>query len=146
MVEAAWQISHSVETDASHSFAWGFMTDVSNWDDPPARFALDGPFAAGSEGTTLLPGQEPIRWRIRDLQPYVSYTIQTELDGATLCIKWRFHPLGDRRTRLTQQIVLSGETAEKYVDGVRATLGPNLAPGMARIATAIAVAEAGSLR
>jgi hypothetical protein len=57
MNEIAWQ-AHSVETDASPSFAWSYLTDVRNWDDPPAQFVLDGPFADGTQGTTLMPGQE----------------------------------------------------------------------------------------
>jgi hypothetical protein len=65
----ACQLEHSVEADVSPSFAWNWRTDVKNWDDPPARFQLDGPFARGSSGTTVLPGQAPLHWRIRDVQP-----------------------------------------------------------------------------
>ena len=74
--EIAWQLEHSVETDASRSFAWSFMTDPRNWDDPPAQFVLDGPFAAGSQGTTLMPDHEPVRWRIRHVRPGQSYVIE----------------------------------------------------------------------
>ena len=80
--EIAWQLAHSVETDASPGFAWRHLTDVRNWDDPPAQFALDGPFAAGSQRTTLMPDQEPARWRISDVQPGQSYTLEAQLEGA----------------------------------------------------------------
>jgi len=69
MTTAAWEIEHSVETTASPTFAWNFWTDVGNWDDPPAKFELDGTFAAGSRGTTRLPGQEPLRWFIAEVTP-----------------------------------------------------------------------------
>jgi len=36
---------------------------------PPAKFELDGTFAAGSRGTTRLPGQEPLRWLIAEVTP-----------------------------------------------------------------------------
>jgi hypothetical protein len=52
MVAVAWEITHSVETNASPAFAWNYWTEVTNWDDPPAKFELDGPFACGSRGTT----------------------------------------------------------------------------------------------
>ena len=55
MVAVAWEITHSVETNASPAFAWNYWTEVTNWDDPPAKFELDGPFACGSCGTTRLP-------------------------------------------------------------------------------------------
>ena len=57
MDEIAWELEHSVEADVSPSFAWSFRTDIRNWNDPPATFSLDGPFAAGARGTTLLPGR-----------------------------------------------------------------------------------------
>ena len=142
MPEVAWQIEHSVETDASHSFAWHFMTDVSNWDDPPARFVLHGPFAAGSEGTTLLPDQEPRRWRIGAVRPHFSYVIETDLKGATLSFEWHFDPVSDGKTRLTQRIMLSGDDAAKHVESVRVGFGSNLAAGMNRIAEAIGTAQA----
>jgi hypothetical protein len=60
MATVPWEITHSVETNASPAFAWNFWTDVANWDDPPAEFELDGAFATGSRGATRLPGQEPL--------------------------------------------------------------------------------------
>ena len=43
MSEFALQFKYSVEADVTPAFAWQFRTDVANWNDPPARFALDGP-------------------------------------------------------------------------------------------------------
>ena len=146
MAQIAWQIEHSIEAAVSPEFAWSFCTDVRNWDDPPAQFALDGPFAAGSQGTTLMPGQDPRRWRIRDVRPGHSYIVETELDGATLSFEWRFDPVSERRTRLTQRIVLSGDNAAVHAEAVKAGFGPNLAPGMKRIAAAIAAAQATASR
>ena len=51
MSEIAWQIAHSVDSKADLPFAWAYITDVANWDDPPATFELEGPFEAGSYGT-----------------------------------------------------------------------------------------------
>jgi hypothetical protein len=142
MNEIAWQREHSVETDASPSFVWSFLTDVRNWDDPPAQFALDGAFATGSQGTTLMPGQEPLLWGISDVRPGQSYTIQMQLEGATLSFEWRFDAVSDRRTRLTQRIVLSGNNAAVYAQEVEASFGANLHEGMKKIAATIAAAEA----
>jgi len=65
MNDIVYQVEYSVEARVSPAFAWDWRTDVKNWDDPPAQFQLDGPFAVGSWGTTRLPGQEPLRWHIR---------------------------------------------------------------------------------
>jgi hypothetical protein len=142
MSDIAWEIGHSVEADVTAAFAWTYWTNVANWDDPPASFKLDGSFAAGSRGTTLMPGAEPRYWRVREVHPMESFTLEMPLDGATLSFEWRFEPLPGARTRLTQHIVLEGEKAAAYVDQIRAGFAPNLAAGMKKIAAVMAQAEA----
>ena len=140
--EIAWEIEHCVATDASREFAWNFMTDVRNWDDPPARFELAGAFETGARGTTLLPEQSPTQWRVHDVKPRLSYSIVTELEGAVLSFEWRFDPISDDRAKLTQRITLSGEDASRHIEGIRAAFESTLAAGMEKIATSIAAAHA----
>jgi hypothetical protein len=137
----AWEMTHAVETNASPAFAWNYWTDVANWDDPPAKFELEGPFANGSRGTTRLPGQEPLHWLIREVTPPNAATIEMNLDGAALSFEWRFAGLADGRTRLTQRIVLKGEKADMYLSQVKSTFTANLADGMNKLATAMANAD-----
>jgi hypothetical protein len=136
MSETSWEMSHSVEVRASPRFAWAYMTNVANWDDPPATFELDGPFTAGAQGLTRMPGQEPRQWRIADCQPPESYVMETALDGAGMAFEWRFEGWGEG-TRLTQRVMLRGENAGAYLVQVREIFGATLAPGMARIAAAM---------
>src|SRR5262245_14056481 len=131
----AIQLEHSVEAEVSPEFAWKHRTDITNWNDPPARFVLDGPFVAGSRGTTLLPGQEPLHWNIREAQPPRSFVLEMELDRAILTFEWRFDALSEERTRITQKIVLAGENASAYVEQIKEGFGPGLEDGMRRIAT-----------
>ena len=144
MSEIALRLKYSVETDATPAFAWRFRTDVANWNDPPARFALKGPFEAGSCGTTLLPGQAPLHWRIADVIPGKSFIIAMHLDQAMLAFEWRFDELPGYRTKLTQEIVLSGDNEPAYASQVEAGFGSNHAAGMDRIAAEIAAAESES--
>src|SRR5215471_6035979 len=109
MNDVVYQVEHSVEAPVSPAFAWAWRTDVRNWDDPPAQFQLDGPFATGSWGATLLPDQEPLRWQIRDVQPGRSFTLEMLLDGAKLSFQWRFDAVSERQTKIWQQIVLTGD-------------------------------------
>jgi hypothetical protein len=141
MNDIACQLEHSVEADVSPSFAWNWRTDVKNWDDPPAHFQLDGPFASGSWGTTLLPGHEPLRWHIREVRPGRSFIIEMPLDRAVLSFEWRFDAVSDCRTRITQRIVLSGDNATAYATQVSSQFGSTLPDGMKRIADAMASAE-----
>jgi len=133
---AAWELVHSVETVVSPECAWTFMSNVANWDDPPATFSLRGPFVAGSTGTTLVPGQEPRHWIIRAVTPGNSYTVEMTLDQAVLSFAWRFEGLASGGgTRITQRVSLSGANAGAYVNQVRPVFESTLAPGMNRIVT-----------
>ena len=141
MKNIACQLEHSVEAEVSPSFAWNWRTDIKTWDDPPAQFALDGPFASGSWGTTLMPGGESLRWQIRDVRPGASFIIELPLDGAVMSFEWLFDAVSDHRTRLTQRIVLWGANAQAYVTQVQASFGSTLADGMKRLADALEKAE-----
>ena len=141
MSEIALRLQYSVEAGVPSAFAWRFRTDVANWNDPPARFSLDGPFEAGSRGTTLLPGQAPLHWRISEVEPGKSFVVELQLEQATLAFEWRFDELPGHRTKLTQEIVLSGDNAPACAAQVEAGFGSNLAAGMKRIAAEMEAAN-----
>jgi hypothetical protein len=140
-MEIALELEHSVEVDVSPEFAWKYRTDIANWSDPPARFVLDGPFVAGSRGTTLLPGQPPLQWTIQAVQPPTSFIIEMQLERAVLTFEWRFDAVSERKTRITQRIVLAGDNAEAYKEQVEAGFRSGIADGMKRIAIDMAAAE-----
>lgn len=134
-------VEDSVDADVSVTFAWNYWTDVGNWNDPPARFSLDGPFAEGAAGTTRIPEQAPIFWRVRNVVPGRSATIVIPLEGATLDVEWQFTHVANRRCRLTQAVVLSGENAAAYKHQVRASFETTLPAGIVRLAGLMARAH-----
>jgi hypothetical protein len=140
MSDIRWAIEHSAAAMANLAFTWTYMTDVKNWDDPPAKFNLNGSFLSGSTGSTEIPGQTPRQWRLREVKPQESYTIEIAVEQAVILCTWVFAELSDSQTRLTQSITLEGEKASSYRDEVQRAFGPGLAPGMNRIATAISQA------
>ena len=137
MPDATCQLEHSIDVDVSPDFAWSWRTEIKNWDDPPAQFQLEGPFGAGSWGSTIVPGQAPLRWQIRDVRPGEAFTIAMPLDDALISFEWMFEAVSSHRTRITQRIWLSGNNAPAYVDQVQAGFGATLADGMKRIADAM---------
>jgi len=141
MNSIAFQLEHSLEAEVSPSFAWNSRTDIKTWNDPPAQFQLDGPFASGSWGTTLVPGGSPVRWQIRDVRPGAAFIIDVPLDGATVSFEWSFDAVSNHRTRITQRIILWGPDAKAYVNQVQAGFRSTLADGMKRIADALEKAE-----
>jgi hypothetical protein len=141
MASVLWEITHSVEADAGPEFAWNYWANVANWEDPPAEFELNGPFATGSRGITRVPGQEPFQWILRDVTPPNAATMEINLDGAALSFEWRFTGLADGRTRLTNRIVLKGEKAEQYASQVEAAFGGDVPGGMKKMAASMANAD-----
>ena|SRR5215203_5260306 len=141
---AAWECQRSVDVAVPVSFAWAYMTDVRNWNDPPAEFALEGPFVEGTRGTTQMPGRPLVFWRIRDVEPGRGYTIEGILERGGLFVHWRFDPLSERTARLTQRMELHGEHAPAYVDEIQSLFEPNMEPGMRRIAQMMEGAKAGA--
>jgi hypothetical protein len=132
----AWECQRSVDAEVPARFAWQFMTNVANWSDPPADFTLEGPFVAGARGTTRLSGELPLHWVISHVETDRGYTIEGSgfFERAQMRVHWRFDPLSQTRSRLTQRLELLGENAAAYVNDVRAAFEPNLEPGMTRIA------------
>ncbi len=141
--DTTWLLEHAEVTTAGRDFVWEYWTDVTHWVDPPARFDLDGPFASGSRGTTLLPDRELLHWVIRNVEPGISYTIESQLEGAVLLCQWFFEALPDQGTRLRQRIGVAGPAAAQHVESVRQGFGPTLPEGMRRIADLLAEASAG---
>jgi hypothetical protein len=129
-----YELEHSVDAAVRPSFAWRWRTGITTWNEPPARFELDGPFANGAWGTTRVPGRAPMRWLIRDVRPGIAFTIDMPLERTVLSFEWTFIALSDQRTRITQRIVLSGDNAIAYADQVRAGFGATLPDGMRRVA------------
>lgn len=67
----AWHFEFSIECAVPRGFAWNFWTDVRNWalDADVESIALEGQFAAGTQGHTVSHSSGRIDWRIADVQP-----------------------------------------------------------------------------
>ncbi len=136
MSDIVWETTHFVDAKVSPQFAFAYMANVANWIDPPATFEMDGPFAAGTRGRTMMPGQETREWRLREVVDGKSYVLEMPLDGAALAFEWRFDECL-RGARLRQHIVLTGEKAGDYVEPISAAFANNLAAGMIKVAEAM---------
>lgn len=134
-VKTVWEFAHAVECAAPREFAWAYWTNAENWDDPPARFEFDGPFVVGTRLKTILPGQE-LESVIREVVEGRSARIEMDVIGAVVAFEWSFEELDGRRTKITQQIRLSGAGAEPLV-GQAKMLERRVPDGMAKLATRI---------
>jgi hypothetical protein len=141
MADTPLVLEHSIEADVSPAFAWTFRTDITTWIDPSATFQLDGPFADGARGLTLIPGQAPLEWWIRDVRYGHSFAIEMPLEHATLRFEWHLGAVSERRTKITHRVILAGHNMGTYRKQVEAGFGANLAPGLEKIAQSMVAAE-----
>jgi hypothetical protein len=136
----AWTFEHSVECAASCQFAWSYWTNIENWNDPPAKFELDGPFAVGSRLTTRLPDQT-LHSVIRYIEPGYAATIEMQLSDGVVSFNWTFEDLSETTSRITQRLVLS--TANPALVAQASVLEQTVPQGMSKLIASIEEAAKG---
>src|SRR4051812_4786639 len=111
----SWEMKHSVIANADRQTVWEFVSDIDNLarveGDAVESMTLDGPFQAGTRGTTRMRGQEPTHWRLAEVDPPERAVYEMGLTGAVVRFTWTYEDLADGRTRLSQQITLEGPGA-----------------------------------
>ena len=107
------------------------------------RVTLDGPYETGSKGTTKMRGQEPMHWRLAEVEPPSRNVTEMELAGAVLRFNWTYEALPDGRTQLTQHVTLEGPGADAYVPFMKEHFAGNIPKGMERLAAEVATYAAG---
>ncbi|MGH9834184.1 MAG: hypothetical protein ACREBD_29945 [Blastocatellia bacterium] len=132
------EFEHSVECQVSRDFAWRFWTNVANWtfDTSVESVTLDGPFAAGAKGVTKPRGQEPVEWRLTEVQDRSGAVIEVALPGVTVRFRWRFEDAADGGVRMTQRATLEGERAADYAEAM-SQLEWGIPQGMQKMAEVI---------
>jgi len=130
-----WQFRHSVSCLAPQDFLWVYWTNVANWDDPPASFQIEEPFAAGTEITTNLPGQT-LHSVIRQVSEGREAIIDLQLPDAIFTFHWTLECLTDNQTRITQHLQLSGVAAASLVEQA-SVLEQTTPDGMKKLVAAI---------
>ncbi len=122
-----WEYEHSIETAASREAIYQLYSDVVTWplwDDGIAQVTLDGPFAVGAQGVLTAKGQEPLTFRIVEVQPNVGFADETKMPAAGVALRFAhiLTPLGGGRTRITHRVTITGAAAD--------TLGPHIGPAI----------------
>ena len=128
----AFTFQHRLETAASPAALWRLYSDVTTWPRWDAAFeevTLDGPFAPGSAGLLKLRGQNPLAFRIVEVEPERGFVDETEIPGGVVRFRHRIEPLDDGRVRLTHEVEVDAPSpvaerlGEKITAGIPHTMG-----------------------
>ena len=83
-----WELKHSVIANADRRTVWEFVSNIDNLarveGDAVESMTLDGPFQAGTRGTTKMRGQEPTHWRLVEVKPPERPVTEVGLAGAAV--------------------------------------------------------------
>src|SRR3954452_7505077 len=143
----SWELKHSVIAAANRQTVWEFVSNIDNFarieGDAVESTTLDGPFQTGTKGTTKMRAQEPMHWRLAEVEPPERATFEMELSGAVVRFVWTYEELTEGQTRLTQHIVLDGPGAEAYVPFMEEHFVGNIPKGMEKLAEEVARPAAG---
>ena len=141
-----WETKHSVVANANRKIVWEFHSNVDNIarvEGDAVSMTLDGPYQAGTKGTTNIVGQDPTHWQLVEVIPPERSVTEIELTEAVVRTTWTFEELPDGRTRLSQHMVLEGPGAEAYVSVMEEMFAGNIVKGMEKIAAEIVKYAAG---
>jgi len=140
-----WKFEYSVECEAPRDFAWRFWTHVDNWklDSDVDSVQLDGPFAAGSRGATKVRNGDLVDWYIVEVRDSSRAVIELPVAGAALRMAWTFEDSAGGGTRITQQMMLSGEQAGAYEETIGRQMEEGMPQGMRKLAAEIVKAAGG---
>jgi Polyketide cyclase / dehydrase and lipid transport len=133
------EFEHSIECQVEREFAWKFWTNVDNWAvvDPAVEWAkLEGPFIAGTKGRTKPRGSDPNEWKLAEVEEGSRAVIEIAGPGATVKFHWSFTDITGGGTRMTQKVILEGERAAEYEEGMR-QLEKGIPYGMERLVEAM---------
>lgn len=77
-----WIYEHSVDTPAEPASVWALLSDLSSWSGWNAGVEgvdLNGPFAVGTQGTMRMPEQEPLRFRLIQVEEGSGFEDETPI-------------------------------------------------------------------
>lgn len=116
-----WKFEHSVDCPVSPECAWQFWSHVENWlfDVSVEAVTLDGPFAAGTTGTTKPRDGDPLNWQLIAVEAGHGAVVEINLPGAVIHFHWRFEELPNAATRISQVVTMTGEGAADYLEGAK---------------------------
>ena len=122
----AFTFEHAVETSASPEAVWQLYTDVASWptwDDAVERLTLDGPFEPGAVGTFKLHEQDPLEFRLLEVQPQRGFMDETSIPGGLVRFRHRIEPLDDGQVRLTHAVEIEAPAPVAEQIGALITAG-----------------------
>jgi uncharacterized protein YndB with AHSA1/START domain len=146
-----WSYETSLETRASAEAVFEFFRDVASWPEWNAgveRIELEGPFAGGTSGTMVVPGEEPLAFRLVWVGEGRGFEDETPIPDAGVVVRVRhtLDPLASGGTRITYVATVEGPAADAAGPEIGTAVTADFPEVMAALAARAEAAEATASR
>jgi hypothetical protein len=111
----AYTYTHTVEAGVSAEAVWSLYEDVTTWPQWDAQAELvirHGPFAAGTRGTMMFAGQDPLPYILTKVEPLREFVDETPGGGIVVRVSHQLEPLEAGRLRVTDSVEIDGPAAQ----------------------------------
>lgn len=118
-----WEYEYAIETEAAPSALWRFWSDIAGWptwNDGIEKIEVDGPLEPGTTFRMTPPGEEPVRMRIAEVEPGLSFVDEFDAGEFVVRTVHRLEPRPGGGTRIVYRTEFAGPAADQ--------VGPQLGP------------------
>jgi uncharacterized protein YndB with AHSA1/START domain len=118
-----WEYEYAIETEAAPSALWRFWSDIAGWpawNDGIEKIEVDGPLEPGTTFRMTPPGEEPVRMRIAEVEPGLSFVDEFDAGEFVVRTVHRLEPQPGGGTRIVYRTEFVGPAADQ--------VGPQLGP------------------
>lgn len=138
-----WSTEFGIDTAASPAAVWRLLADVDSWpawNGAVGQVELDGPFLAGTTGLLTPPGQEPLPFRLVEVDPERGYVSETVIaETVTLRAENSITALPEGGCGITLCVRLTGPAADYFGE----SFGPAISAGLPATGAALAAQSLG---
>ena len=115
-----FRYTHSIEAGVSAEAIWALYEDVTTWPEWDADAEVitrDGPFETGTTGTMTFRGQEPLSYRLANVDPLREFVDETPVGDIVVRVSHRLEEIDPGRLRITYTAELEGPEEQTKVIG-----------------------------
>jgi hypothetical protein len=132
-----YTFTHSIEADVTAEAVWSLYEDLdtwSSWDDDVVRVTREGPFATGATGTLEFRGQEPLRYRLANVQPLRRFVDEVPVGEIVVRVAHELEPLPSGSLHITYTAEIEGSAEQARA------IGPMITADFAKTMESLAAA------
>jgi Polyketide cyclase / dehydrase and lipid transport len=115
-----YTFTHSIEADVTAEAVWSLYEDLDtwpSWDADIVHVTREGAFETGTTGTLEFRGQEPLRYRLAEVQPLQSFVDEVPVGELVVRVAHQLEPRASGSLRITYTAEIEGPADQAQAIG-----------------------------